>query len=193
MKNKIKDKPSAEAKLVCPVCNKPMKSKLGLHSHMRSHPKEVTSDKKVAVPVEEIKAMPVLDVKAEIKEPEPIPWVKKNGKKKSALTPCIVIDKFKHWHENAMINLGDIDLLPFTWGYYGKRLPVLTEKNNKLEPYLHSDMVGESCNLLYKMGHPDGFKNTFKHVNSLLQKIQIGLMVAIVLGIFGLIYVMVSG
>lgn len=195
MTNEIKEKTTTEVKFNCPVCNKPIKNKLGLYSHLRSHPK--TDIDKTCKPLsEELKTMPILDVKTEVtgvKESEPFTWVKKNGKKKIGLPLCIIIDKFERWHENVPVNLGDINPLPFTWGYYGKRCPVLIEKGNKLIPYVHSDVVGESCNRLFKAGHPDGFKNVFKHRSNLLQKIQIGLMVIIVIAIFFLIYILISG
>lgn len=191
MTNEIKEKTTTEAKFNCPVCNKPIKNKLGLYSHLRTHHK-TDIDKTCKPVIEEIKSMPVLDIKTKVEEPEPLTWVKKNGKKKTSLPLCIIIDKYNRWHEKVPVNLGNINPLPFTWGYYGNQFPVLVEKNDKLEPYLHSDMVGESCNRLYKAGQPDGFKNTFKHTNSLLQKIQLGLMVIIVIAIFFLIYILIN-
>ena len=200
MTTDLKEKKITEGKFKCPVCDKPLKNKFAFNGHLKSHKKEAIDEALEKIKTtEELKSMPVLDVKAEVKVPESkvsesLTWAKKNGKKKSktGLTNCIVIDKFECWHENVPVNLGDINPLPFTWGYYGRRYPVLIEKNDKLVPYAHSDMVGESCNRLFKAGHPDGFKNTFKHTNSLLQKIQLGLMVIIVIAIFFLIYILIN-
>lgn len=188
----LKEKPSTtevvKTPFYCKVCDRYFKNDFSLQGHLKakSHPKP-----DAVITPEAIKEMPKLDVKAS--PAEPMVWVKKNGKKHAALTPCFIIDKNNKWHNSVPINLGDINPEPFTWGYYGVRRPLLIENGDKLEPYyVQMDLVGESCNRVYKAGHPDGFKNTFKHTSSLLQKIQIGLMAVIVIAIFFLIYILIN-
>ena len=116
-----------------------------------------------------------------------------NKKAKSTIVPCIIIDKYNHWHGGAKVDLKGRDTTAFTWGYYGTQYPVLVEqKDGLLIPFYLPDSAGESSNRLYKGAHPDGFKATFKHKSSILQKIQIGLMVGLVIGIFVLIYILIN-
>lgn len=118
---------------------------------------------------------------------------KKPAKAKTTFVRCILIDKYDHWHQNAMIDLKGKDTSAFTWGYYGVDYPVLIEQpDGQLFPFYLPDDAGESSNRLYKGAHPDGFRSTFKHRNSLLQKIQIGLMVGLVLGLFGIMFVLIN-
>lgn len=121
-------------------------------------------------------------------------WKKdKSGKAKSTVVPCIVIDKNDHWHGGAKVDLKGRDPTAYTWGYYGTQYPVLVEqRDGALMPFYLPDAVGENSNRLYKGAHPEGFRATFKHTSSILQKVQVGLMVALVLGIFLLMYVLIN-
>jgi len=111
---------------------------------------------------------------------------------KPVLTPCIVIDKYGKWYNGVRVDLKGQDASDFTWGYYGSYCPVLIEKEGKLAPYYHSDIAGESSHRLYNASHPEAYHGAFKHRHNLMQKIQIGLMVGVVLGLFFLIYVFAS-
>ena len=124
---------------------------------------------------------------------EPV-WKRKeptNGK--TTIVRCLVIDQLEHWHDNALVDLKGLDTTAYTWGYYGVNLPVLVEqKDGSLLPFHLPDTVGESSNRLYKATHPEGFRATFRHRSNLLQKIQIGLMVALVLGLFGIMFILIN-
>lgn len=123
-------------------------------------------------------------------------WKRKDAAKvKTTVRRCIVIDREDHWHQEAMVDLKGVDATAFTWGYYGQSLPVLiesAEKSGVLNPWYFQDAAGESSNRLFKGANPDGFKSTFKHRSNLLQKIQIGLMVALVLGLFFIMFILIN-
>lgn len=125
------------------------------------------------------------------KEPD---WHKKGRKEaKTTVVRCIVIDKDDHWHQEAQVDLKGMDASGFMWGYYGQVLPVLVEMvAGTLTPWFLPDAAGESSNRLFKAAHPDGFKATFKHKNTMLQKIAIGLMVALVLGLVFIMYILIN-
>lgn len=144
---------------------------------------------------------PTAPVQAAEDETPPAPstdpeWKRKGaGKVKTTVRRCIVIDREDHWHQEAQVDLKGIDATAFTWGYYGQQLPVLVESKDKagvLNPWYFQDAAGESSNRLYKGAHPDGFKSTFKHRTSMLQKIAIGLMVALVLGLFFIMFILIN-
>lgn len=125
--------------------------------------------------------------------PSKLIWQKVPSKARTTNARCIIIDRYNRWHEDALVNLHGIDTTGFTWKYYGTNYPILTEDSNgNLKPWYFKDAVGESSNRLHKAAKPEGFKNTFKHKSTRLQKIQIGLMVALVLGLFFLIFVMIQ-
>jgi hypothetical protein len=138
-----------------------------------------------------VEPVPQLQPEAQTNE---IHWNdKKQNVKVGTKTKCIVIDKYNRWHEDVMLDLKGRDTSEYSWCYYGTWFPVLVEqKDGLILPYIHTDAVGESSNRLWKAANPEGFKNTFKHTNSMMQKIQLGLMVAVVLGIFGLIFVLIN-
>lgn len=115
-----------------------------------------------------------------------------NKPKAPIKTRCIVIDKYNRWFEGVPLDLKGWDTSEFEWGYYGSRYPVLVEKNGILMPYLHTDIVSESSTRLWKAAHPEGFRNTFKHTNSTMQKVAIGLMAGILIAMIVLIYAMAN-
>jgi len=118
---------------------------------------------------------------------------KKTAKLKTTVVRCVVIDRADHWHQDAMIDLKGKDTTAFTWGYYGVDYPILVEQEDgSLKPFYLPDVAGESSNRLFKGANPDGFKATFKHRGNLLQKLQVGLMVALVLGLFGIMFVLIG-
>lgn len=121
-------------------------------------------------------------------------WKKKSSdKQKTTVVKCIVIDKKNHWHTGADVDLKGADTAAYTWGYYGATYPVLVEdEKGMLNPWYLPDAVGESSTRLYKGANPEGFKATFKHRSNMMQKLQIGLMVAVVLGLFFLMYILIS-
>ena len=143
-------------------------------------------------------ADPELEIELEWIEPpkpedKPLEWQKKEYKVKTTVVKCIVIDRYNRWHEGIPVELNGRDTTGYSWGYYGENYPVLVETDTgKLKPWHLHDTVGESSNRLYKASNPEGFRNTFKHRSSILQKIQVGLMVALVLGLFFLMFVMIS-
>lgn len=152
---------------------------------------------KASVKSKEIKAevaeQPIVEEKATVTQPEGLKWDGNNNLKKVGVkTKCIVIDKYNRWHENVPIDLQGRDTSEYTWNYYGSQFPVLVQVKDMLIPYIHADAVGESSSRLWKAANPEGFRNTFKHTNSMLQKIQIGLMVALVLGILFLIFILIN-
>lgn len=123
----------------------------------------------------------------------PIKWQKPVIKRRSSSTMCIVVDKFNNWHDNQMVDLGDRDVKNFSWNYYGTWLPLLVEdQNGELRPFYLSDAVGDSPGRLFKAAHPEGWRATWKHVKSVLQKVLLGLMVAVVLGTFFLIFLLIN-
>jgi hypothetical protein len=136
----------------------------------------------------------VTQEKPQVNTDDSLSWMrKKPAKSKGTIVNCIVIDKDNHWNPDAKVDLKGMDTSSFTWGYYGTSYPVLLEnKNGELEPFYLPDAAGESSNRLYKGANPEGFRATFRHKSSLLQKIQVGLMVALVLGLFFLMYVLVN-
>lgn len=121
-------------------------------------------------------------------------WVKKTpAKVKTTVVRCIVIEQADHWHNEAQVDLKGMDTSAFSWGYYGVNLPVLVEqKDRTLKPFYLPDAAGESSNRLFKGANPDGFRATFKHRSNLLQKIQVGLMVALVLGLFFIMFILIN-
>jgi hypothetical protein len=134
------------------------------------------------------------DVRAQVQAAIDVEWVKKvPAKVKTTVKRCIVIDKDDHWHQEAMVDLKGVDTTAFTWGYYGVQLPVLVEDfEGNLHPWYFRDQAGENSNRLYKAANPEGYKATFRHRNTLLQKIQVGLMVVLVLGLFFLMFVLIN-
>lgn len=155
--------------------------------------KKVTkSEKPAAVPPVEVQ-------EPKIEAPEPAAVKTYEWKRKEAVAPkttvkrCIVIDKDDHWHTGTPVDLQGIDTTGFTFGYYGTRYPVLVENDaGELEPFYLPDAVGESSNRLFKGANPDGFRSTFKHRSSLLSKIAVGLMVALVLGLFFIMFILIN-
>ena len=136
-----------------------------------------------------------------VKGPEQTPdtkaltvWERKqSAKPKTTVVRCLVIDKENHWHAEARVDLKGADTANYTWGYYGSGYPVLIEQpNGDLQPFHLPDVVGESSNRLYKAANPDGFRASFKHRGNLLQKIQTGLMVALILGLFAICYILIG-
>jgi len=118
---------------------------------------------------------------------------KKTASPKTTVVKSIIIDRNDRWHESASVDLHGMDASAFTWGYYGTSYPVLVEDNaGKLQPFYLPDAAGESSNRLYKGANPEGFRNTFKHRSTILQKIQLGMMVVLCLGLFFLIFVFVN-
>jgi hypothetical protein len=111
-------------------------------------------------------------------------------KKKSGIRSCIVIAD-NYWYE-MKVDLKDMDTSDCEWGYYGAKFPVLVEKDGQLFPYLYSDTIGESATRLFKAANPEGFKECFRHRNGIMEKLKLGLMVALVLGIFMLIYILLN-
>lgn len=121
-------------------------------------------------------------------------WIKRPPvKTKTTIVQCIVIDLQDHWNDQAMVDLKGADTSGFTWGYYGTWLPVLVEQvDHSLKPYYHTDYAGESSNRLFKAANPDGFRATFRHRSNLLTKLQVGLMVALVLGLFFIMFILIN-
>ena len=121
-------------------------------------------------------------------------WRKKTpAKVKTTIVRCIVIDQRDHWHNDAQVDLKGMDTSTYTWGYYGLNLPVLIEQvDGSLKPFYLPDLAGESSNRLYKGANPDGFRSTFKHRSNLLQKLQVGLMVTLVLGLFIIMFILIN-
>jgi hypothetical protein len=122
-------------------------------------------------------------------------WNRKESKTKTTVRRCIVIDRDDHWHSDAMVDLKGIDSTSFTWGYYGAKLPVLVESIKEpgtLNPWIFMDAVGESSNRLFKGANPDGYKSAFKHRGNMLQKITIGLLVGLVLGMIFIMYILIN-
>lgn len=152
---------------------------------------EATGPLPVPTPAQDKAIVPVSESGGGISKDD---WQKKpTGKLKTTVVKCIVIDRADHWHQNAMIDLKGKDTTAFTWGYYGFDYPILVEKEDgSLKPFYLPDSAGESSNRLYKGANPDGFRATFKHRSSLLQKLQVGLMVALVLGLFGIMFVLIN-
>lgn len=147
------------------------------------------------VPVKEAAPGPDLEWKDRDKSPEDrsLEWKKKDVKIKTTVIRCLVIDRNDRWHENAQVDLHDTDTGGFTWGYYGTSYPVLVEDDEgKLHPWYLPDAVGESSNRLYKGANPEGFRNTFRHRSTTLQKIQVGLMVVLALGLFFIMFVLIN-
>jgi hypothetical protein len=113
--------------------------------------------------------------------------------KKPKLTECIVIDKDGKWHENTKLDLKGQDMSECTWGYYGKRFPVLVETKGGLKPYIPQDHTGaESPHRLFIAAKSSGYKAYMRIDNSLLRKIQIGMMALLVIGILFLIYILIN-
>lgn len=141
----------------------------------------------------EVIEQPIVEEKATVTQSEGIQWDGNNKPLKvGTKTKCIVIDKYGRWHENVLLDLQGRDPSEYTWNYYGAWYPVLVQVKDMLIPYVHADAVGESSSRLWKAANPEGFKNTFRHTNNMLQKIQIGLMVLLVLGIFFLIFILIN-
>jgi len=114
-------------------------------------------------------------------------------KVKTTVVKCIVIDKTDHWHADAQVDLQGKDTSGFSWGYYGASYPVLVEaENGILLPFYLPDAAGESSNRLFKGANPDGFRATFRHRSNLLQKLQVGLMVVLVLGLFFIMFILIN-
>jgi hypothetical protein len=121
-------------------------------------------------------------------------WLKKSpAKVKTTVVRCIVIDKADHWNGEAQVDLHGADTTAYAWGYYGVQLPVLVEApDGALRPFYLPDAAGESSNRLFKGANPDGFRATFRHRSNLLQKLQVGLMVALVLGLCFIMYILIG-
>lgn len=121
-------------------------------------------------------------------------WIKRpSTRPKTTVAQCIVIDLNNRWNEKAMVDLKGADTSGYSWGYYGVQLPVLVEQTDgSLKPFHLPDEAGENSGRLYKASHPEGYRAAFKHRSNLLQKIQLGLMVALVLGMFFISYVLIS-
>lgn len=132
-------------------------------------------------------------VQVQGKEPA---WLKKSRLPvKTTVRRCIVIDKDDHWHQEAQVDLKGVDATEFTWGYYGQLLPVLVEQKDQpglLKPFHLPDAAGENSNRLFKAANPDGFRARFRRKSPLLQKIQVGLMVALVLGLFFIMFILIN-
>lgn len=153
----------------------------------------VTEEKPVETEEEEV----ITDIRQDALANPPVEgaeWKKRvTTTKKTTDVRCIVIDKNDRWHQEAVVDLKGIDTTPFTWGYYGPNLPVLVEDDEgQLHPWIFKDQAGESSNRLYKAANPSGYKATFKHRYTLMQKIQVGLMVALVLGLFFLMFILIN-
>lgn len=122
-------------------------------------------------------------------------WNRKevNRKGKVALTSCIIIDNNQKWHEGVKLDLSGRNTHDYTWGYYGKRYPVLVEtKNHELMPYVPSDLAGESPQLLYIASKSSGYKSYMRMESDMLRKMMLGAMVILAVVIMFLIYVMIS-
>ena len=115
----------------------------------------------------------------------------KKIKTKDGKVMCTIISKGT-WYENQKINPDGLFLDECQWGYYGDKRPYLIENEGKLTPYEHCDVVGESPSRLYKGANPEGWRGTWTHRSKWMQKVKIGLMVAVVLGIFFLIFILIS-
>lgn len=133
----------------------------------------------------------------ETKVPEARPVTGSNGltwqpkaAKASTKTECIVIDSNNVWHDRQLIELQGMDVSECTWGYYGRKYPVLVEKNGKLVPYVPVDEPGESPHKVYIASKSAGYKGYMKIVNALLHKVQVGMMALLVVGVFFLIYLL---
>lgn len=126
-------------------------------------------------------------------EADNLVWKRKPEVVLTTMVSCVVIDRFSRWHEGVKVDLHGMDTTGFTWGNYGSSFPVLVEDDGgKLQPWYLPDTVGESSNRLYKAANPEGFRNTFKHRSTMLHKIQVGLMVALVLGLFFLMFILTN-
>lgn len=135
---------------------------------------------------------PLPEIKTKEKPAEAILWEKPKAKPtKSGKVVCDVIANGV-WYENQKVALGDIDIEESKWAYYGSRKPVLIKRGNELLPYVHSDVVGDSPPRLFKGANPEGWKGTWTHHSGLLEKLKIGMMVALVIATFVLIYVLIN-
>jgi hypothetical protein len=121
-------------------------------------------------------------------------WIKgKPGKVKTTVVRCIVVDKLDHWHGDARVDLHGADTTAYSWGYYGGSLPVLVEQpDGKLQPFFLPDTAGESSNRLFKGANPEGWRAALRHRSNILQKLAVGLMVALVLGLFFIAYILIG-
>jgi len=120
-------------------------------------------------------------------------WLKTPEKTKSTIIPCIVIDKRNRWHDRVKVDLKGIDATDFTWQYYGYNYPVLVEQeDNTLQPFYLPESAGENCNVLYKKATSPGYRAINQRKNSMLQKLQVGLMVAVVIVLFVLMFVLLD-
>lgn len=146
---------------------------------------------------EEAKKHPEVDMTGEVmtwqaKKPNII-RKSMTGKILSSKTACIIIDHKNHWHTNELIDLKGNDTSDCTWGYYGKRYPVLVEKNGVLTPYSPEDSAaGESPHRLYIAAKSSAYKSYMHIDNEMLKKIQVGLMALLVFGILFLIYIVAT-
>lgn len=149
------------------------------------------NDKPAAVAEQETKAVPEWKETTAAKDKN-LEWKKLPEKKQSStVVSCIVIDRWDRWHTGTKVDLHGIDTTGFSWGYYGSTYPVLVEDNNgKLRPWYLPDAAGESSSRLYKGANPEGFRNTFRHHSTLMQKLQVGLMVALVFGLFFIMFIL---
>lgn len=120
-------------------------------------------------------------------------WLKTPEKTKSTIIPCIIIDKRNRWHDKAKVDLKGINATDFTWQYYGYSYPVLVEQeDNTLQPFYLPESAGENCNVLYKKATSPGYRAINQRKNSMLQKLQVGLMVAVVIVLFVLMFVLLD-
>jgi hypothetical protein len=159
--------------------------------------KEIASGKASFIKPEPDKLDPPAEIQTTAPEPKSdmAEWKRKETKVKTTVRCCIVIDRDDHWHDQAQVDLKGIDATAFTWGYYGAKLPILVEsldQSGTLTPWYYGDAAGESSNRLFKGANPDGYKSAFKHRGNMLQKITIGLLIALILGLFFFMFILIN-
>ena len=148
----------------------------------------------VAVETLKVETKPETSIKEKLVTKDGPDWIRKTpAKVKTTIRQCIVIDLHNRWDDRALVDLKGMDTYGFSWGYYGFWYPVLVEQEDHiLKPYYHTDTAGESSNRLFKAANPDGFRATFRHRSNILTKLQVGLMVALVLGLFFIMFILIN-